>query len=128
MTEVYFFGCANHPGHFLWRSGSNHTLWDVPADWPWKGVCGLDRKYPPQNGSQPLGQATLTNHQGWTVLAMWDRSVDTRLNSNAAFIARGEHDFAAMMDLAREHFPRVLARIEAQAPLVEVRPQQGRVT
>lgn len=119
-VSIYFFGCIREAGHYLWSKGCSRSIWDPPPDWPWNSTGVLDGKYPPQDKKQPLGAATLTHHNGWTVLAMWDRSVDPRFNSNAAFIARGAHDFAEMLELAREHFPSVLARIEAQAPLVEV--------
>lgn len=115
---VYFFGCIGDCGHFLWAPGKRYPI-TMPLDWPWHYEGILDGTFAPQ-GNQQLGRALITHHGGWTVLAMWDRSVDRRPDSNGAFIARGDHNFVRMVELAQKHFPAVLARIEAQAPLVEV--------
>ena len=54
---------------------------------------------------------------GWTVAAWWDRSADTRINSNAAVVMQGTHTWEAMLAAAREAFPRELARMEARYTL-----------
>jgi hypothetical protein len=60
--------------------------------------------------------ASVAHWQGWTVLAMWDRSIDTRGACNAAFIAQGEHTHAQMWALARLQYPKIVARLKA-APM-----------
>lgn len=55
----------------------------------------------------------LTHWKGWSVMAMWDRSMDTRPNSNAAFVAEGLLTHAEMWAAARQHFPQVVARLKA---------------
>ena len=59
--------------------------------------------------------ASLAHWHGWTVLAMWDRSIDTRAACNAAFIAEGEYTHAEMWALARQHYPKIVARLQAAA-------------
>lgn len=60
---------------------------------PWK-LTELDTGLAPRRGAeQPIGQATLTVREGWTALAAWDRSVDTRPNSNIVWLLPGEWGF-----------------------------------
>lgn len=60
---------------------------------------------------QEQGLGRLHHVAGWTVLAFWDRSGDTRGSSNSAFLAEGELSFEEMRDLAQEHFPSIWTRI-----------------
>jgi hypothetical protein len=117
MKGIYFFGCYQNLGHYLYEAGRRYHVQNPGLPWT---DNELDGGLAPKNrDEQTLGRATLHHRAGWTAMAMWDRSLDQRFNSNAAFIARGEHGFGEMLRLAREGFPDVLARIEAQAPLVE---------
>lgn len=50
---------------------------------------------------------------GWTILSWWDRSGDRRRASCAVFFVRGYHRWTEALRLAREAFPRELARMEA---------------
>lgn len=69
-------------------------------------------KYPPRE-EQPEGRAFMHHICGWTIIAWWDRSEDTRGGCSAAFFAEGRRPFARMMALARERFPREMARMDA---------------
>lgn len=66
---------------------------------------------------QPEGIVRLHHVVGWTVAAWWDRSADTRINSNAAVVMQGTHTWEAMLAAAREAFPREIARMEARYTL-----------
>jgi hypothetical protein len=68
--------------------------------------------------NQPEGWARLHRLNGWTALAFWDRSCDTRGGSNSALIARGEHTAAEMVELFRRAFPAVWERITRRFQLV----------
>lgn len=116
MKGIYFFGCYQNLGHYLYEPGRRYHVQNPGLPWT---DGELDGGLAPQGEKQTLGQTALRHRAGWTALAMWDRSLDKRFNSNAVFLARGEHSFDGMMTLAREHFPAVLARIEAQAQLSE---------
>lgn len=122
MSEVYYYGCASQEdvGHFLFSPGMRSVREENIMGWPWKWG-ELDGKYAPSGrvstGDQPQSVARLVHHAGWTVLALWDRSADLRGNSNAAFVARGEHDYEAMVALAKESFSTVWARIDGHKPV-----------
>lgn len=53
----------------------------------------------------------IVSHQdGWTAMAFWDRTVDTRPGSNSCFLAEGDYSLDEMCALAVKHFPRVVKR------------------
>ena len=114
---MYYFGCWDQAGHYLDEpSGQN-----VHAAGPFTD-SNLDGTFPPKI-HKPGGNygeciedetiAVLAHWRGWTVLAMWDRSIDTRGASNAAFVAEGEHTHAEMWELARQRYPQIVARLKA---------------
>jgi len=119
--KVFYFGCQRgRAGHY----------WHFFPSIPWKqhyemeplGV--IDGKYAPRVGPDrrarpdlmetrpeaPQGQAALVYEKGWTVLAYWDRSQDTRGASNSAFAAEGEHSFEELLADAKEQWPWVFER------------------
>lgn len=118
MEPCYYFGCMEDKGHFLWDPLTNWpSLKNLPADWPF-GPHGeeLDGGYTPKHG-QKQSRALLAHVDGWTVLAMWDRTVDSRPGSNSNFVAKGELTFDEMVGLAKEHFSKVWERINKAAPV-----------
>lgn len=125
-TRVAYFGRWGAPGHYL-RSPSGATLWDGVGPFRWDELDGAfcvnarrlgARRSPVPEADQEQSACKLTHRRGWTVLAFWDRTGDARGNSNSAFIAEGALGFEEMLAAAREHFPELLARAEAAAPLV----------
>ena len=83
--------------------------------------CGpLDGTYCvfPSAVREPQNRGRLVHRDHWTVLAFWDRTADQRYGSNAAFLAKGTHDFVVMCEIARRHFPTVWARITASEPML----------
>lgn len=121
-TKIFYFGCWGELGHMIWNE--NHTLGrnsscpfrpeelDGGAFLPGRGPVGnVAGRY------QPQSLCNLTHECGWTLLACWDRTGDSRFNSNSTFLAEGDHDFAAMVAMARSHFPEVVERIEKAAKL-----------
>lgn len=91
-----------------------------PFDVYGQGGLPLDGKFTPgphpQYGTGGLQDETfvaLTYVRGWTVLAMWDNSIDKRPGSNAAFIAEGRLTEEAMWALAQQHFPQIVQRLVA---------------
>ncbi len=103
---MYYFGCSNHRvGHYLWESGSD-------ACEPVCPVGPIDTVYCPKNCNQKEGAAALVIKDGYTILAFWDRSKDTRHGSNAAFIERGTHTIGEMISLAKEKFPLIMQRFK----------------
>lgn len=123
MSDAYFFGCGRDMGHQFFEPGFQSALrpvqcpWDVSIDASMQPGCGGRLEY--WQLSQTLGPARLHHKDGWTMLSFWDRSVDKRSNSNGNFIFKGTHDFDAMMKLAAERFPEVLARLSVPLYLEE---------
>jgi hypothetical protein len=115
MTDVFYFGCVQTSGHFLWDT-SFRTL--SARTTPWGN--GIDGKLCPgtvdrrlgcvPTEEQEQGRAVLHHRDGWTALAFWDRSVDERGGSNSVFVARGTFTADEMIAKAREAFPRIWAR------------------
>lgn len=124
---AYFFGCWRDVGHYWWRpvGGGRFTLgvekiswrefeYGCPTDQPWGHVDG--KLYPRPSGQS---EAALHHKDGWTALAMVDRTVDSRPGSNSVFMFHATLDFDQAVDAARAHFPGVVERIEAAAPITE---------
>jgi len=70
---------------------------------------------------QTQGRALVTQRNGWTALAFWDRSLDQRPGCNSAFFVRGNLSFAQMVWVARHRWPTIWSRFSFQ--VVEVDAQ-----
>ncbi len=119
-TLLYYFGCWDRPGHYL-HEPSGRT---VGTAGPFTST-NLDGTFPNHIHIQGSSYnrrvedeiiASLAHWKGWTVLAMWDRSVDTRGACNAAFVAKGEFSTAEMWVLAHQQYPQIVARLKAAPP------------
>lgn len=107
--NVFYFGCWNEPGHYLWKPNGTRVRKVGPFD-----VAHLDGFFTPASESNLA--PTITYIKDWTVMAMWDRSVDTRPGSNAAFIVEGIILPAATWVVAFGHFPYITARLRNARP------------
>ncbi len=109
--RVYYFGAWSRSriGHFWYAPGGrslDHTLRnESPFDQPIDGV------FAPRIPTQPEGLASLVWRFGWTFVSFWDRSADSRGNSNSVFAIEGEHGQAESLSLSRAVFPEVFARL-----------------
>lgn len=116
MVDVYFFGCWGSVGHSLYaRTGRS-----IEEAGPFS-LNNIDGKYAPQINPQDESISSLVWVDGWTIMGMWDRSVDKRGNSNAAFIAKGKLTQAEMWELANKHFPSITKRLQAFKALSSAR-------
>jgi hypothetical protein len=115
MTDVFYFGCIQGPGHFLWSSESQRTRAGsrgFPDDFPVE-PCSLDggllgpMHY---HGPEVEGQAAVWRGRGWTIISFWDRSVDKRGACNSSFVVRGTLSFDEAVTRAKAAFPNVWAR------------------
>jgi hypothetical protein len=133
-TVRYFFGVApgSASGHFLYLTleqqpgeaviilaprGSVHTPWGNVDDPISKGkatdAAWGARPFPGWQGRvEPEGIAHCQCAEGWTLLALWDRSADKRDGCCALFAFNVEVDRYAALALTRKWFPRVTQRIE----------------
>jgi hypothetical protein len=108
--RVLYFGVwdARRLGHAVYGpTGQTEHGTSLP---PFLAPQRLDAAYAPQLPEQPQGLARLVHLGDWTLLAFWDRSADTRPDSNSIFIARGHFDFAIMLALAKDAFPAIWKR------------------
>lgn len=116
--RAYYFGYRQGYGHGVQHPDESSDYNFVYTN-PW-GVK-LDGKLAPQVGTQTQGHALLHQKDGWTCIAFWDRSGDTRQGSNSAFLMEGTHTFDEMLKLAYEHFPVIFRRFGF--PIIDVTPK-----
>lgn len=105
---MFYFGPWDQAGHHMRaeshpprdleesRAISHFTRtnpWGVKID---GGLC------PPQSFGE--GRARLHHKDGWTAVAFWDRTVDTRPGSNSAYLAEGTFTFEEMVEMAKTRF------------------------
>ena len=116
MARRLYFGCVDRPGHYLWVPGPL----PAPGRWPYEELLprvigeGLDTEqflHMPDNGTRGWSCSVVA---GWSILARWDRSVDTRPGAKALFLFKGEKGFRELKRLAAKHFPRIWERIGAE--------------
>lgn len=110
-APIYYFGCVDRPGHYLWEPGPRRAKDPTPFDIPGLPGAKLDMNYAPKGGNQLPGIVDIHHVEGWTLFALWDRSVDERRNSNSVFAAPGELSADEVVQLAQEHFPEIFDRI-----------------
>lgn len=108
--KVYYFGCVEQAGHYLWDTRFQRHYWGSAEalSIPW--LDKLDGGLCPVHNREVEGEALLHVMNGWTAIAFWDRSVDKRGKCNSSFIAEGVHTFDEMRKIAEENFPKVWSR------------------
>ncbi len=110
MTNVYYFGPLNEAGHYL-HDQSHRVIWPDRIG-PWR-VGELDGGLCPnvspdavwkRTGPEIEGDAILHHKDGWTALAFWDRTIDTRGACCSVYLADGSFSFEEMVALAQDAF------------------------
>jgi hypothetical protein len=104
--QVHYFGCQLHCLGHKWHG-------DVPWRPTWEHPVGaVDGRFAPRiDGKEaPQGEAALVHTGGYTLIAYWDRSGDSRPNSNSVFAAEGEHTFEELLAAAKEQWAWVFKR------------------
>lgn len=123
--NFYFYGVLgpSDAGHFLYASdGSRIThatrgaVPFTPAEIDGKWCTALAGALPDRD-QQHEGVVYVHHARGWTIVSWWDRSGDGRHGSCAVFLAEGERSGAEMLRLARERYPREIARMERRYTL-----------
>lgn len=112
--RAYFFGCYGQPGHYLWQSNPMRCIRE-PDDFPIRSTV-MDGGLLPRD-RQVEGEAVLWQSHNWTILTFWDRSGDSRRNSNSSFLLEGHWDFETAVQLATAAFPKVWERFKFQVYL-----------
>lgn len=96
MDDVLYFGCRGEAGHYFHRLNQFESL-EPPEGFPW-GLTVDGRLQPPVQ-REPRGGYTGAGFRngdavrhvkdGWTAVAYWDRTVDSRPGSCSVLICRG---------------------------------------
>jgi hypothetical protein len=114
MDMMYYFGCWDEAGHYLF-SPDGHSMSRIMAERygiPFRTEL-LDGLFAPRYVKEDDTKTQLIYVHGWTFLAMWDRSVDTRPGSNCVFLIGGNYDEDMMWTIARQRYPKIVARLKA---------------
>jgi hypothetical protein len=109
--KAFYYGCKKltekeQVGHYLYEPGLREAHRDATTPWGmWPDGTLLGDSRQEQNA------CVLTQKDGWTALSFWDRTGDTRGNSNSNFFFEGTYTFEQMVELAKEHFPEIMNRV-----------------
>lgn len=116
--DAYYHGCWHGMGHYLYTPAGHkvHSLRELPPAFPCRPAC-LDAGFLPPSLSQVEGRAALVHLSGWTILAFWDRSRDTRGNSNSAFVFDELLPFDRAVAEAQATFPTIWTRLKFDVAL-----------
>ena len=113
MSKVYYFGCVERAGHYMWNPPLDSAQWPYryDSDFFYNNPWGyeVDGRLCP-SGPEIEGSALIHHKDGWTALAFWDRSIDKRGKCNSVFLAEGDFSFKDMVEIGRRHFSRVVNR------------------
>lgn len=114
--KVYYFGCINRSGHYLWDSVRNSLGYmETKKFTPWgNNIDGGIFHKSPDKGKE--GCAHWSQHEGWTVVYYADYSVDKRGGSHSTFLVHSLTSADNLLNLAREQWPEVFNR--PSAPLI----------
>lgn len=117
MSDWYYFGCNQGPGHYLFGEGMR------PASGLSQRIKRImesrfDGTLPPLNEKARLYEATISMLPGigFMALAWWDQSEDRRSGSNSVLFApispeRVLPAFDDMIAEGQKRFPRVFRRL-----------------
>lgn len=104
-TDVLYFGCLDQPGHFLhFRQIRDRELFDMT---PWGTELDSKLLVSAKVPDNPNGVTALFQRDGWTAVAFWDRSVDSRPGSNSAFLVHALVTKEELLQMARKQWPGV---------------------
>jgi hypothetical protein len=104
LFDILYFGWSYPSGHTL-HSRVRHLRYDST---PWGNDLdtGLLKDLP----DNPDGRYVIEQRDGWTAIAFWDRSGDSRPNSNTAFLVAAIMPGNHLLELARKQWPEIFAR------------------
>lgn len=94
-------------GHYLYGVDGSKEL-GIPEGCPWPyldgTLCCITKGY------QRQGVATLHHKAGWTALAFWDRTGDSRPGSHSTFVYPGTLRYEDMLTQAEHDWPGLFDR------------------
>lgn len=126
MSErIFYFGCSiGSAGHFLHSPdkaiGHSAHTWRHLENFPLKDE-DLDGGFCPAVDNE--GSGSIRFVKGWTILAIWDRSEDSRAGSHSTYLAEGKMDVERIKVLAKLYFPKQWLRLRHKYPILSI--QEG---
>lgn len=96
---IVYFGPIRQPGHYFWIRQRERS---IKTENPWK--YAVDGKLQPE-GKETEGLAKLHHKDGWTALAFWDRTVDTRPGSCSTYLSDTIMTFDEIVAASKAAFP-----------------------
>lgn len=106
--EILYFGRIGSSGHHLHSKRTKiryeETPWGMALD---TGILKADNIPDVVDG-----KTVIHWKDGWTIIAFWDRSGDSRPGSNSAFIVRQEMNSEKLLLLAQQQWPEIFSRLE----------------
>jgi hypothetical protein len=105
MKKAYYFGRWKQDGHYLW---SNDGHYFSRTEIPWT-LAELDGSLQPR--PEIVGHARLHHRMGWTALAIWDRSGDSRPGSTSVFMFEGKLNYQETLQAIQQAFPDLWKRM-----------------
>lgn len=109
LINSFYFGWVKYGGHGFLQRGESYCSPLYQDRVPWKAK-ELDCKLQPHDEFQTEGITRIHYKNGWTAISFWDRSGDSRWNSNTSFIAEGIFSFNEMIEIAKDGFPNICKR------------------
>jgi len=100
---VLYFGCLGQIGHHLHTKSGRRIRYEST---PW-GMNLDGGVFPKLNKYDTL---YTDKKAGWTAIAVWDNSVDTRPGSHSTFVVAADICTEELLRRAREQWPEVFSR------------------
>ena len=117
--RIYYYGCKEESGHFLWQPNRITTVpFHQEGLIPW---INIDMGLCPQT-TRKQGVAKIHHKEGWTAIAFWDNSIDTRPGANSVFLYEDLLEYDQMIEAFEEHFPNIYNRFKFQ--ITEFEPSE----
>lgn len=109
MTKLFYLGCINKAGHYLWKDQDTEDSYYGNKEIPEHILSKLDTGFCPKD-TAVIGFVQRTNIDDWVILSWWDRSVDSRPGSHSTFAAQGFKNMGELQSEMRNKFPVVFSR------------------
>lgn len=127
IERIFYFGCWDKPGHFLYRPTREMVRDDRCAQLQIPAPAQLDATvlFLPQPERVAFGARTYLPAPNCTILAWWGNPWDSRGAVNNAIILRDHATIDEIWDLFIEHFSGIAAAISR--PEIVSRPTDENV-
>lgn len=114
VYQMAYYGCGPlEKGHYWWQEWrmSRAEIATLPAWVSEEADGGLQ---PETQSRQQEGVVRVHRADGWTALAWWDRSMDSRPNSCSVLAIKADMTFEEALGWGRQAFPWVFERMKFQ--------------